>query len=208
MTTPTIRPARQDDTAAVYNVCLRTAADGDDATGRYANPDLLGHIWAGPYLALQPQYALVLEDDEGVAGYTLGALDSRAFEQLCAEQWWPSLQRRIKDPLGGPASWSPDQRLAHLVHHPPYAPEPVVARYPSHLHIDLLPRGQGKGHGRTLIESLLDLLRAEGSGGVHLGVSPTNVRAQGFYRALGFVDLQARPNVLFMGRDIPPGDQV
>ena len=51
-------------------------------------------------------------------------------------------------------------------------PTPVVARYPSHLHIDLLPRAQGQGHGRLLIESLLDLLRAEGSGGVHLGVSP------------------------------------
>ncbi len=36
MTAPTIRPARPDDTAAVYSICLRTSADGDDATGRYA----------------------------------------------------------------------------------------------------------------------------------------------------------------------------
>jgi len=206
--TATIRPARPDDTAAVYSICLRTSADGDDATGRYIDPDLLGHIWAGPYLALEPQHALLLEDDEGVAGYTLGAVDSRAFEQLCAERWWPSLRPRIKDPLGAPASWSPDQQLAHLVHHPPIAPDPVVARYPSHLHIDLLPRSQGRGYGRLLIDTLVDLLRAEGSGGVHLGVSATNVRAQGFYRAIGFVELQRRATTVFMGRDISPGDQV
>jgi ribosomal protein S18 acetylase RimI-like enzyme len=202
VTGPTIRLARPDDTAALYDVCLRTGAAGGDATGRHADPDLFGHVWAGPYLALEPEHALVLEDADGVAGYTLGALDSRAFEQRCDELWWPPLQQRVEDPPGDRATWTPDQRLAHLVHHPIRAPEPVFSTYPSHLHIDLLPRAQGGGHGRRLIETLLDLLRVDGSVGVHLGVSPANQRARGFYLATGFAELQSRPDVVLMGRDL------
>ena len=83
----------------------------------------------------------------------------------------------------------------------------MVARYPSHLHIDLLPRGQGQGHGRLLIESLLDLLRAGGSGGVHLGVSPTNLRAQRLLPGASGSSSCSRPGraSLFMGRGaLPP----
>ena len=37
-------------------------------------------------MALQPGLAFVLEDDEGVCGYTLGALDSPSFYKVC--DWW------------------------------------------------------------------------------------------------------------------------
>ena len=112
MTGPTIRTARPDDTAAVYDVCLRTGDHGADASGRHDDPDLFGHVWAGPYLALEPEHALVIEDADGVAGYVLGALDSRAFEQACDQRWWPTLRRRVADPPGAPSTWTPDQRLA------------------------------------------------------------------------------------------------
>lgn len=203
MTRPTIRTAGPDDTAAVYEVCLRTGDHGADATGRHDDPDLFGHVWAGPYLALEPEHALVIEDADGVAGYVLGALDSRTFEQACDQRWWPTLRHRVADPPGAPSTWTPDQRLAHLVHHPIRAPDQVVASFPSHLHVDLLPRVQGRGLGRLLVATLLDLLTVAGSGGVHLGVSPANERARGFYLATGWAELPAgKPNVIFMAQPL------
>ena len=54
-----------------------------------------------------------------------------------------------------------------------------------------------------MMRTLLDALAARGAAGVHLGVSPVNVRAQGFYRALGFAPIAAEPEVpgvVVMGR--------
>ena len=57
-----IRPATSADGPALYDVCLRTGADGEDATGTYTDTRILGHIYVGPYLALEPDLAFVLDD--------------------------------------------------------------------------------------------------------------------------------------------------
>ena len=186
--TPTIRNVRTDDRDAVYDICLRTADAGDDGTHLYSDPLLPGHVWAGAYVALEPEHGFVVVGDDGEAiGYVLGAVDSRAFEAVLERAWWPALraQYRLDE-----AATSPADRIArHLIHHPARADETLVADFPSHLHIDLLPAAQGRGDGRRLVARLLDALRADGSRGVHLGVSPRNVRAISFYRALGFEEL-------------------
>jgi ribosomal protein S18 acetylase RimI-like enzyme len=74
-----------------------------------------------------------------------------------------------------------------------------VADYPAHLHIDLLPRAQGAGYGRRLIEHLLDRLRAMSVRGVHLAVAATNEGAIGFYRHVGLRPLRHDADGLFMG---------
>ena len=185
--TATIRNVRAGDRDAVYDICLRTADAGDDGTHLYADPLLPGHVWAGAYVALEPEHGFVVDDDDRAIGYILGALDSRAFEAELERVWWPTL--RAQYPLDDTAT-SPGDRIArYLIHHPPRADEALVGDFPSHLHIDLLPVAQGRGDGRRLVDRLLDSLRADGSRGVHLGVSPRNVRAIGFYRALGFEEL-------------------
>ena len=75
----------------------------------------------------------------------------------------------------------------------------MVAAYPSHLHVDLLPAAQGGGDGRRLLETLFDALRAAGSTGVHLGVARDNARAVGFYRHLGFTELDGDDGGLTLG---------
>jgi ribosomal protein S18 acetylase RimI-like enzyme len=81
------------------------------------------------------------------------------------------------------------QQVHHTYHHPDYfCPEPYEA-YPSHLHIDLLPRAQGRGFGRRMIEQNLETLRRRGSPGAHLGLSTLNTRAYGFYERLSFREL-------------------
>jgi ribosomal protein S18 acetylase RimI-like enzyme len=62
----------------------------------------------------------------------------------------------------------------------------VVAGHPAHLHIDMLPRLQGRGLGRSLLDHLFAGLRSAGADAVHLGVSPENTNAIAFYERLGF----------------------
>lgn len=204
MTDPVVRPFRAEDAAAVYDVCRRTGLAGEDATGHYEDPDLLGHVWAGPFLALEPEHCVVVEDDAGVGGYCLATADTRRFEAACEEHWWPTLRPRHDDPTDGDRStWSPDEVLAHLVHHPPIAPDDVVAEHPAHLHVDLLPRLQGRGLGREVMTAMFVRLAADGASGVHLGVGPGNARALSFYDRLGFTELLRRPHVVFLGRPLP-----
>ena len=44
-----------------------------------------------------------------------------------------------------------------------YLPPPLYLEHPSHLHIDLLPRAQGKGMGTAMIKTILALLKAKGN---------------------------------------------
>ena len=170
----------------MYDICVRTADAGGDARSFHGDPDLPGHVWAGAYVALEPEYAFVLVNDGDVpVGYVIGALDSRSFEARCERDWWPSLRERY--PLGSGAT-ERDRTEIGFVHAPPLAADEVVAGYPSHLHIDLLPEAQGRGAGRRLIETLTASLAADGSRGVHLGVAMQNENARAFYERVGFAE--------------------
>ncbi|MEO7753547.1 MAG: GNAT family N-acetyltransferase [Terracoccus sp.] len=192
-----VRDYEPRDRAALYDVCLRTGASGDDATALYADPLLIGEVWVGPYVDLEPELALVVDAGAGAEGYVVGALDTRAFEARCEREWWPRL--REEHPLPAPSTPA-DAHLVRLVHAPPRSPDAVVADHPSHLHINLLPRGQGGGRGRLLIEGLLERLAQAGSPGVHLGVGADNVRARGFYEHLGFSAVEVTPATHWLGR--------
>src|SRR5690348_17451483 len=75
---PQIRPLRREDRDAVNAICLKTGDAGQDATALYRDPDLLGHLYAGPYAALEPESGFILEDEEGAGGYILGARNTYA----------------------------------------------------------------------------------------------------------------------------------
>jgi ribosomal protein S18 acetylase RimI-like enzyme len=195
---PRIRAYRPGDEPALYEICLRTGDSGEDATEMYRDPNLLGEIYVGPYLRLAPTLSFVAEDDQGVAGYVLGAADTRAFELACEREWWPALRSRYA--LGVFPANSPDDRLARLIHGPRETSEDVVDRYPAHLHIDLLPDLQGRGFGRRLLETLFDALRTGGVPAVHLGVGLANTRAIGFYERMGFTVVHRYTDSQIMAR--------
>ncbi len=200
-----IRRAKSGDEPGAYYVCLKTGDYGQDGEPFYReDPDALGRIFVGPYLAFEPEFSLVAEDEGGVCGYALGALDSRAFYDRYEREWRPGLCAQFPDPAGDPAAWTRVQMAHSWYHHPDYyVPEPY-ADYPSHLHIDLLPRAQGRGLGRRMMEQLMDRLRGRGSPGAHLGVSMANTPAFGFYVHLGFRELvrvgSGRDGCIYMGK--------
>ena len=199
-----LRPYDPGDRDAVYDICLRTGDEGGDASGQ-ATAELMGDVWAGPYIALEPATCVVAVDGDSVVGYVLGTPDTRAFEARCEEEWWPPLRQRYVAPrradsqLGG---WTLDERLRHLVHRPPSPPDDVVAGHPAHLHLDLVPAGQGRGLGQALLAEALAALAAQGAPGVHVGVGPANLRALRFWNRGGFLPLRQDPGVDWLGRPV------
>lgn len=194
---PSIRPYEPRDLEALYDICLRTAASGEDATGLVEDPRLFGELYAAPYAVLEPEHAFVLDDGEGRAvGYVLGAADTVAFEARAAAEWWPPLRAKHPNRPGGPRL---DDLLISLLHDRSLHDRDVVAAYPSHLHIDLLPAVQGRGWGRRLLETMFGALRDDGSPGVHWGVSTRNERAIGFYRHLGCSEVRSDPVTITFG---------
>ena len=203
----TIRPARTGDERGAYYVCLKTGDYGKDGEPFYReDPDALGRIFVGPYLAFESELSLILEDGQGICGYAFGAFDSHAFYDRYEKEWRLNLCAEFPMPSGDPAKWTRVQHVHSWYHRPDYfCPEPYDD-YPSHLHIDLLERAQGRGYGRRMMEQVMDKLRQRGSPGAHLGVSGANTRAFGFYQRLGFHELirvgSGNEEVIYMGKKL------
>jgi ribosomal protein S18 acetylase RimI-like enzyme len=191
---PDLRPYRADDLDALYRICLQTGDAGQDATSLYADPKLLGHVYTGAYAALSPETVFVIEDGEGVGGYIVGPADTRAFEARCRKEWWPPLRERYADPGREPAT--PDARMQRRLHRPDRTPDEIAVPYPAHLHINLLPRLQGQGLGRALIDRWREAVRVQGAQGMHLGVGTRNDHAVRFYRAYGFGEFRRYGEVI------------
>ncbi len=179
-----IRPARPSDQPAAYYVCLKTGDHGKDGEPLYReDPDALGRIFVGPY-------------------YAFGAFDSRKFYAWYEAEWRPDLCAQFPEPKGDPKQWTRVQHVYSWYHHPDYfCPEPY-AKYPSHLHIDLLERARGRGYGRRMMEQVMGKLRQRSSPGAHLGVSVLNQPAFDFYGRLEFRELVRQDDVIYMGKSL------
>ncbi|MPV38850.1 GNAT family N-acetyltransferase [Georgenia subflava] len=193
---------RPSDHDTLYEICLRTGDAGQDASGRHDDPALLGHVYLGAYLHLEPGLARVLRGVDGVAaGYVVGTADTVAFEKACHEVWWPPLRARY--PLPAETDDSPDADLVRTIHRGLRTTGDWLPRYPAHLHVDLLPPAQGNGHGRALLETFFDAVGARGAAGVHLGVGSQNVAAIGFYEHLGLRTVEPRGWGQVMAAQLP-----
>ena len=182
-----IRLYRPDDLGALYNICLKTGDAGRDASALYCDAEILGQVYAAPYARHAPKSAFVVEDREGVAGYIVGPADTYGFEKTLEAEWWPQLRARYPEPA---APATPDERMAWLIHHPPRTPRRIAEPWPAHLHINLLPRLQGRGMAARLIDHWLGAVGARGAAAAHLAVGARNARAVAFYRRYGFRELE------------------
>lgn len=193
-----IRTAEPRDRDALYDVCVKCGDAGKDASALLADPELLGAVYVGPYLALEPATCLTL-DLVGPAGYALGTPDTAAFQARAEREWWPALRARYPR---GSGSRELDAALVDEIWSPPVAPDDVVERWPAHLHIDLLERARGGGWGRRLMAELMASLADAGATGVHLMVATENVDAIGFYRVLGFDTVAETGDAQVMARSL------
>ncbi|MEN9938728.1 MAG: hypothetical protein RLZZ387_5307 [Chloroflexota bacterium] len=182
-----IRPYHPSDMVALYRICLLTGDSGQDASALYRDPELLGHVFAGPYAVFEPDLCFTLTHAAAPVGYVLATRDSAAFAERCEREWFPPLRERY--PLPPPDDHSSEAGFTRYMH-AGLGVSPEMDAYPAHLHIDILPVAQGQGWGRRLIETLAARLREVGVPGVHLGVGARNTRAIAFYERVGFHRIQ------------------
>jgi ribosomal protein S18 acetylase RimI-like enzyme len=186
---PLIRPYRDGDHDAVYDICVRTGAASNDARGLYSTDDLIPDIYAGPYLLIEPELAFVLDNGERAVGYIIGTADTERFVRAYRERWIPGMRERYPVPPAGPGT-AEDRQLANLFD-PERMIRPELAPHPAHLHINLLPDYQGKGFGRDLMTEFLAAAARNGAPSAHLSVYTVNTGARAFYAKLGWHEVQA-----------------
>lgn len=191
-----IRPYHPTDLPSLYRICLQTSDNGGDGTALFDDPELIGHFYAGPYAVLEPDLCFVLTQHAVPIGYVLGTRDSAEFATRCEQAWFPPLRQRY--PLPSASTRPMEIQVTHLLHQGHDA-ESELADYPAHLHIDILPAGQGKGFGRKLLTTFFNALRTKQVAGVHLWVATSNPNAVGFYRNIGFTELQSSPSAIAFG---------
>jgi len=184
--TPFIRPYRPEDRDDCYDICVRTAEVGGDATGMYSTDELMGDLFFDPYVDLDPSLAFVVDTGARVSGYVVATADTREHVRRYRAEIYPAFAEKY--PLTHP--WpAPDAHMIGLGHNPERMLFPWLDDYPAHLHIDLLPELQGQGFGRRLMDTLRAALAERGVPAVHLEMVTANVRARAFYDRLGFREL-------------------
>src|SRR5262249_7294260 len=155
-----IRPYQAGDRDAVYDVCVRTGAAGQDARGQFSTDELLGDIYAGAYLCLEPEHSYVLDNGSRAVGYVIGTASTTGFVTAYTERWLPLMRQRYRPPPDPPVT-AEEGKLAVL-----YTPEIMLVKelapYPAHLHINLLPDYQGSGFGRKMMDTFLASVAAVG----------------------------------------------
>jgi ribosomal protein S18 acetylase RimI-like enzyme len=186
-----LRPAEPGDLKAVHDICVETATQRglDDL-------DLIGYVFADPYLALVPELCFVIEDADGVAGYTVGAVDTVDFYRRWRAEWTPRFADRYPKPA---RETTRHDSLVLSLHNPERFLPAALGEYPSHLHINLDARARRQGWGTKLLAALFDAQREAGSPGVHLATGTDNARAIAFYHTLGFEVLDRPGETTVMG---------
>ncbi|WP_406369191.1 GNAT family N-acetyltransferase [Streptomyces sp. NBC_00647] len=185
---PIIRAYRPTDRAAVADVCVSTADEGGDSRARFPDEELMPAIFAEPYCHLDPELAFVLDDGSGRAvGYVVGTGDTAEFVARFRDTWIPRVAHRYPALTAPPGT--PSEEMVGLLHTPERMILPELADYPAHLHIDLLPDFQRRGHGKALMNTFLTALHDRGVRAVHLGMVTANTSARAFYDRLGFHEI-------------------
>ncbi|XP_034188044.1 O-GlcNAcase isoform X2 [Osmia lignaria lignaria] len=178
----TIRPYLTSDEHAVYSVCNKVC-------GCMASSAVADRL-VGGFLTLSPELCMIVEDESGVVGYALAALNVKSHYQKLAVSWIPEL--RMKYPLDDNINDLPQDiqdSIRYFHSFVPDVPEQLCRQHPSKLYCAVLPNVMDQSVPKRLITCILAALRANGSFGVHTTMSITDKESHEFYSKLGFVDL-------------------
>ena len=188
--TPVVRAYEAGDRDAVRRSCFETGDAGDPVDWLWSDRESWADMFSGYYTDREPRSASVVEIDGVVSGYLLGAIDAGA-------AWNPATvagRHIVRRDLGS-APDSPVRRarvvadsIGDIVTRRVNVKELDFhdARWPAHLHVDLLPAARGRGAGRLLVHRWFEQLGALGITGCHLQTMSHNHDAISFFRAVGF----------------------
>lgn len=186
-----IRPYRQSDKRRVQEICLRTADDDLPFTTIEEREfsDYLLSTYCDYYIECEPESCFVLVDeaDEAV-GYIMCAKEQASYRKIFLKEYRARIRCSRQARTG-----SFGEALLHGV---------FAAKYPAHLHIDILKGYRGSGNGSKMMAELMKHLKENKVKGVHLIVSESNSKAIRFYEHCGFKTLLKFGRGRAMGTEI------
>lgn len=200
------QPKDRDD---ITNVCWRTGYMGENSAGHFDDPYLFGLLFCLYYVDYEPENCFVAVDEESsqVIGYVLSSLNSERQEKQFRKKMIPKIIMRAflytiwRHHRTFRVFWHfrkvfrEDPGLSNK--------ETLLAPYPAHLHIDILPQYHKQGIGTKLMKRLEAHFKTQKVKGVHLGTSERNTKAIPFYYKLGFSVIYKGPSGYGMWPDAP-----
>ncbi|XP_035216464.1 protein O-GlcNAcase-like isoform X2 [Stegodyphus dumicola] len=204
----TIRPYLPSDEAQVYNVCRRTCDDGMDGSEVFPEyPNLIGDKLVGHFLCLSPEYCFVVEDDMGICGYALAALDAQQLKKKAEICWIPELLLKYPAPKkeNGEMLTPAEEIISAFYSQQKVGPPDIVYQHhPSTLRMNILPTVNDPSVPKRMLTCILSTLKANGSHGVFAEVTVGDKNIVDFFSKLGFLEI-AHPgftcdDVFYMGR--------
>ena len=145
-------------------------------------------VYLEPYMDLEPGSLFVAATDGGLVGYLAGCLDSAQFPSESERVEKAVREYRLIFRPGAAAFFA--RALADVawaaLRREPTAGDFDDARWPAHLHINVVPEARGTGVADGLMERWLDRLRESGSPWCHLQTLAENSRAVRFFERTGF----------------------
>jgi GNAT superfamily N-acetyltransferase len=181
----TIRRYRAADRDSVRALAFATGFMGDPADWYWRDAHSFAEIWTAYYTDREPESTWIAEEQGAVVGYLTGCVDSRRAPSPRAAITRQLVRRQL---LFRPGTAGFFWRSIADTVRSPHVPSGELsdARWPSHLHTNLLRTARGRGAGRRLMEAWLDQLRGLGSPGCHLGTLAENRDAIAFFERMGF----------------------
>lgn len=196
----TVRTYREQDRSGLRGVLARSGEGDPAATSVFGEHDPA--VWLDRYADGEPGSFFVAEQDGELLGYLTGCLDTSALptDSECFERLLRTERLFLRPEtalfLGRMAFDSLVDRGRET------AGEFDDPRWPSHLHIRLVPEARGRGIGAALMRRWQERLREERSPGCFLQAMSENTGAIAFFERMGF-EHHGPPRIIsgFRGRN-------
>jgi ribosomal protein S18 acetylase RimI-like enzyme len=179
-----IRPYEPRDREAIRRICFETGYMGDSIEWLWRDRDSFSDLITRYYTDREPESILVVSRGPEAVGYLTGCVDSARTKHAALREIRRLLPTRALFRHGF-AAFLARAAFDSLRDGGPPKEDLEDPRYPSHLHIDLLPEARGQGFGRRLMEQWFARLRGLGSPGVHLRTFAENQNAIRFFESCG-----------------------
>ena len=170
-----IRPATANDRPSLSRICLLTGDAGKSAESQYHFTELLGLVYAEPYVVVSPWFGFVLvrsesDGSEKILGYILGTPDTRRFESGIEKDWYPTIRLKYTISPYPAGATDSDRSMIDRIHKPDTTPQEVIDVSKAHIHIDLLPQAQHQGWGTKLMSKAIGCLKEHGCDSLFVGI--------------------------------------
>ena len=180
-----VRPFDPRDRESIRRMTHLVGYMGEPADWYWRHAESFADIWTSYYTDHEPESLLVAVDGQKVVGYLTGCVDSR---RAPSPAWAITLAdlRYALYVRPGTAGFFWRGLADTLVQRGAPKGKLDDPRWPSHLHINLLPEARGSGVGASLTRAWFARLVQLGSPGCHLGTLHANKRAISFFEQQGF----------------------